>query len=71
MLMDNEGVDIVHVYPTHDQKDHDLSGRHCWCLPEYDIRFDRICVYHNDADSRAVWQMPVSVIPRAPAGSLP
>ena len=32
----DELLEVVHVYPLNDLRDHIVEGRDCWCHPEYD-----------------------------------
>lgn len=60
MPIATDGMDVIHVYPLVDQKDHETDGNRCWCVPEYEIRQDRMLVLHCDADHRAQWQSAVA-----------
>lgn len=44
------GGESAQVYPVDDLKEHVVSGRVCWCEPEYDVVYD--VVIHNSMDQR-------------------
>ncbi|MCB7127972.1 MAG: hypothetical protein J3T61_00335 [Candidatus Brocadiales bacterium] len=45
-------VEILHVYPINDAKEHDLNGDGCWCHP----RVTDGVVVHNSLDRREAYE---------------
>ena len=42
----------IHVYPEADLREHDTSGRDCWCCPEIDHENGTPIIIHNSGDGR-------------------
>ena len=47
-------LEVVHVYPLNDLRDHIVEGRDCWCHPEYDEEHDLLI--HNSLDGREKYE---------------
>lgn len=48
-----DGLNVYHVYPLNDFREHDTSGVKCWCNPtidEYEV------VIHNSMDRREEYE---------------
>ena len=50
----DELLEVVHVYPLNDLRDHIVEGRDCWCHPEYDEEHDLLI--HNSLDGREKYE---------------
>jgi len=50
----DELLEVVHVYPLNDLRDHIIEGRDCWCHPEYDEEHD--VLIHNSLDGREKYE---------------
>jgi len=53
----DELLEVVHVYPLNDLRDHIVEGRDCWCHPEYDEEHDLLI--HNSLDGREKYETGV------------
>ena len=47
---EHDGADATHVYPLNDLKEHELSGKECWCKPR--IECHGKLIVHSSADGR-------------------
>lgn len=45
-------VDMQHIYPINDLREHVTSGKPCWCNPTVD---DGVTI-HNAMDGREQWE---------------
>ena len=50
----DELLEVVHVYPLNDLRDHIVEGRDCWCHPEYDEEHN--VLIHNSLDGREKYE---------------
>jgi hypothetical protein len=44
--------DTLHVYPVNDLREHDISGKTCWCDPDVDTGVGGTVVTHHSLDER-------------------
>lgn len=44
----SKGINVYHVYPINDLREHFTEGCECWCHPQHDGEV----IIHNSMDSR-------------------
>lgn len=49
-------MDINHIYPTEDLREHDLIGADCWCHPYTEVMNSELIVIHNSMDDRESYE---------------
>ena len=48
----NGGLEVYHVYPLNDLREHNTDGAECWCNPQY----ENDLLIHNSMDERESYE---------------
>lgn len=49
-------MNIQHVYPVNDLREHKTDGKPCWCNPRIEKEFGGTIIVHNSMDRREEYE---------------